>query len=108
LLSHIFIGDFLTGGIELLWPLSHQVFLALPFEVNSLPIALVELALFIAKIPVMFKTCDLKVLSKPKNRNWALIIPLGATLGHFLRLGGVKKQPFPYSLRDLPLKVKGS
>ena len=33
LLSHIFIGDFFTGGIELFWPLSHDWFGALNYDV---------------------------------------------------------------------------
>lgn len=87
MLSHIFMGDYFTGGIELLWPLSHGWFGALNFEVTSLPNVSSELALFIITIPIMFKLGDLRAFLKPHNKNWALIIPLGATLVPLLSLG---------------------
>jgi membrane-bound metal-dependent hydrolase YbcI (DUF457 family) len=34
LLSHLFLGDYFTGGIELFWPLSHDWFGALNFNGN--------------------------------------------------------------------------
>jgi hypothetical protein len=37
MLSHIFLGDYFTGGIELFWPVSHGWFGALNFDVRSLP-----------------------------------------------------------------------
>ena len=55
LLSHILIGDFFTGGIQLFWPVSHNLFGALNLEVNSIPIALTELVLFLLTVPLMFK-----------------------------------------------------
>ena len=87
MLSHIFIGDYFTGGLELFWPLSHGWFGALNFDVTSLPSASVELGLFIVTIPIMFKLGDLQAFLKPENRNWVLIIPLGATLVPLLSLG---------------------
>jgi hypothetical protein len=87
MLSHIFLGDYFTGGTELFWPVSHSWFGALNFNVTSLPIASVELALFIITIPIMFKLGDLQAFLNPNNRNWALIIPFGATLVPLLSLG---------------------
>jgi len=87
LLSHVFIGDFFTGGIELFWPLSQGWFGTLTLEVNSISNSILELALFLLTIPIMFKLGDLKTLLKPHNRNWALIIPLGAVLGPLLSAG---------------------
>lgn len=81
MLSHILIGDFITGGVELFWPLSHSTFGALNFDVASMPIAVTELILFILTLPFMYKLGDLKTLLKPNNKNWALIIPLGAIIG---------------------------
>jgi membrane-bound metal-dependent hydrolase YbcI (DUF457 family) len=43
MLSHVLIGDFFTGGVELFWPLSQGWFGALNFEVQSLPSVLTEL-----------------------------------------------------------------
>ena len=95
MLSHIFLGDYFTGGIELLWPLSHGWFGALNFDVTSLPSASVEFALFIITIPIMFGMGDLQAFLKPHNRNWALIIPFGATLVPLLSLGRGAENALP-------------
>jgi membrane-bound metal-dependent hydrolase YbcI (DUF457 family) len=87
LLSHILIGDYFTGGIELLWPLSHNWYGALNFEVTSLPIQITELSLFLVTLPLMYKLGDLQNLFTSKNRNWALIIPFGALIGPLFALG---------------------
>jgi membrane-bound metal-dependent hydrolase YbcI (DUF457 family) len=98
LLSHIFLGDYFTGGIELFWPASHGWFGALNFDVTSLPSASVELALFIITIPIMFKPGDLQSFLKPNNRSWALIIPFGATLVPLLALGRGVENTLPLLL----------
>jgi membrane-bound metal-dependent hydrolase YbcI (DUF457 family) len=98
LLSHSLIGDFFTGGIELFWPLSHNTIGALNFDVNSLPVAITELLLFIITLPIMYKLGDLQTLFKPNNRNWALIIPLGAILGPLLSVGRGQESSLPIIL----------
>jgi len=80
LLSHIFIGDFFTGGTQLFWPLSQGTFGALNIQVSSLTNSIAELALFALTLPIMYKLGDLQTLWKSHNKNWALIIPLGAIL----------------------------
>lgn len=82
MLSHSFLGDYFTGGIELFSPIAHTRFGALNFDATSLPSASIEFALFIVTIPIMFKLGDLQAFLKPHNMNWALIIPLGALLYH--------------------------
>ncbi len=95
LLTHILIGDFFTGGIQLFWPLSHSTFGALNLEVTSLPVAITELALFLLAVPIMYKLGDLKTLLNPHNKNWALMIPLGAILGPLLSLGRGQENALP-------------
>ncbi len=95
LLTHILIGDFFTGGIQLFWPLSQNWFGALDFKVSSLPIAATELTLFLLTVPLMYKLGDLQTLLKPHNKNWALIIPLGAILGPLLQLGRGQESALP-------------
>ncbi len=95
MLSHILIGDFFTGGIELFWPLSHNVFGALNFGVTSMPIAITELILFLLTVPFMYKLGDLKTLLKPNNESWALIIPLGAIIGPLASLGRGQESALP-------------
>ena len=87
LLSHILIGDFFTGGIELLWPVSQNWFGTLTPIVNSLPVEITELTLFAVTLPIMYKLKDLQSLFKAHNKNWVLIIPLGAVLGPLFSLG---------------------
>ncbi len=95
LLSHIFVGDFFTGGIELFWPLSHDWFGALNYGVISMPIAITELVLFLITVPIMYKLGDLQALLKPRNKNYALIIPLGAIIGPLLSAGRGQESALP-------------
>ena len=95
LLSHILIGDFFTGGIQLFWPLSNNMFGALNFSVISMPIVITELVLFLLTVPLMYKLGDLKTLLKPNNKNWALIIPLGAIIGPLVSLGRGQEGALP-------------
>jgi membrane-bound metal-dependent hydrolase YbcI (DUF457 family) len=80
LLSHVFLGDFFTGGIEFLWPLSKTAF-GLTLPVNSALITIVELTLFCISLPLMYKLDDIQTLFKPANHNFLLIICCGATIG---------------------------
>ena len=98
LLSHVLIGDFFTGGIELFWPLSHNWYGALNFLVTSMPVAVTELALFLLTLPLMYKLGDLQALLKPNSKSWALIIPLGAALGPLLSLGRGQESSLPILL----------
>ncbi len=98
LLSHILIGDFFTGGIELFWPLSHGLVGVFNFNVASLGIALTEFLLFLAVIPLMYRNGDLQTLLKPSNKNWALIIALGAVLGPLVSLGRGQESFLPILL----------
>jgi membrane-bound metal-dependent hydrolase YbcI (DUF457 family) len=95
LLSHILIGDFFTGGIQLFWPLSQAKIGVLNISVFSLPNVIAELALFFVTLPIMYKLGDLQTLLKPYNKNWALIIPLGAVLGPLLSLGRSPESTLP-------------
>jgi membrane-bound metal-dependent hydrolase YbcI (DUF457 family) len=87
LLSHIFIGDYFTGGVELLWPLSQGWFGALNIYVKGSTNVILELILFSLTLPIMYKLGDLQSLLKPHNKNWTLIISLAAVLGPLLAVG---------------------
>ena len=95
LLSHILIGDFFTGGVQLFWPLSQARFGALNIDVTSLTNVIAELVLFFLTLPIMYKLGDLQTLFKPHNKNWALIIPLGAVLGPLLAVGRGQESTLP-------------
>jgi hypothetical protein len=95
LLSHVLIGDYFTGGIELLWPITQGWFGAFNFDVASMPIAATELGLFILTIPIMYKLGDLKTLLNPRIKNWVLIIPLGSVVGPLLSAGRGQMNSLP-------------
>ena len=99
LLSHILIGDFFTaGGAELFWPLSQNLFGALDIGMTSLTNMLTESGLFLVTLPIMYKLGDLQTLLKPHNKNWALIIPLGAVLGPLFGVGHRPESALPIPL----------
>jgi membrane-bound metal-dependent hydrolase YbcI (DUF457 family) len=95
LLSHSLIGDFITGGAQLFWPLSQSWFGALNIDITSLTNVVAELALFFLTLPIMYKLGDLQILLKPHNHNWALIIPIVAVLGPLLSLGRGQENSIP-------------
>lgn len=82
LLSHIFLGDLISGGIEFLWPL-YKTRIGFGLDVRSLPVSLIELSLFFVSIVLMYKQGDLQTLFKPNNHNLLLVLCIGATLGSF-------------------------
>jgi membrane-bound metal-dependent hydrolase YbcI (DUF457 family) len=95
LLSHILIGDFFIGGIQLFWPLSQAQFGFLNLNVLSLSNVIAELALFGLTLPIMYKLNDLQTLVKPHNKNLALIIPIVAVLGPLLAVGRGQENALP-------------
>jgi membrane-bound metal-dependent hydrolase YbcI (DUF457 family) len=86
LLSHSLIGDFFTGGIEMLWPLSDGWFGNLALEVGSFADVIAEFSLFVIATAIMFKAKDLQTLLKPKVSNFILVIGFGAVLGPMLQM----------------------
>ena len=95
MLSHILIGDFFTGGVELFWPLSHSTIGALNLDTAGLLVSTIELIFFLLTLPFMYKLGDLKSLLKPDSKNWALIIPLGAIIGPLVSLGRGREDALP-------------
>jgi membrane-bound metal-dependent hydrolase YbcI (DUF457 family) len=98
LLSHIFIGDFFIGGIELLWPLSQGWFEVLNITTTSLSNIAIELVLFVLTLLVMYKLGDLQALRRFNSKSWALIIPSGAILGPLLSIGRGQENALPILL----------
>jgi membrane-bound metal-dependent hydrolase YbcI (DUF457 family) len=86
LISHPLLGDFFIGGkLELLWPLSTQLFglheLGGPFlEIFSSVNMVLEISLFVVAMAIMFKTNDWKVFFNYDKTNLVLIIPIASVL----------------------------
>jgi membrane-bound metal-dependent hydrolase YbcI (DUF457 family) len=95
LLSHSLIGDFFTGGIEMLWPLSQNWYGNLAIPIGSLADVAVEFGLFAVATAIMFKTKDLQSLLKPKPINLVLLIAFGAVLGPLLPIGHSSESSLP-------------
>jgi membrane-bound metal-dependent hydrolase YbcI (DUF457 family) len=85
LLSHVLIGDFITGGAQMLWPLSENRYGFLYFDVKSTMDSIIEFILFVTSLAFLVKFKDLKKLLLPGISNLTLIIPFGATLGPLLQ-----------------------
>jgi membrane-bound metal-dependent hydrolase YbcI (DUF457 family) len=83
LLSHSLIGDFFVGGhLQLLWPISSNMYGFLPLYISitsSINIALENALLIIATL-VMFKTQDIKEFFQKRLSNLLLIVPIVTTL----------------------------
>jgi len=78
-IQHCVIGDFLTGGTQLLWPVSIDMY-GLGIGIDSLTNIAFEWALFIISIIIMFKAKDMLLLLKRHPSNLILFIPLMTVL----------------------------
>jgi membrane-bound metal-dependent hydrolase YbcI (DUF457 family) len=78
-IQHSLIGDFLTGGTQLLWPISSSMY-GLGIGISSLTNITIEWIVFILSIAVMFKANDILSLFKPNLSNLILVIPLMTVL----------------------------
>ena len=78
-IQHSIIGDFLTGGTQLLWPVSLDMY-GLGIGIDSLTNIALEWVLFIISITLMFKAKDMLSLLKRNPSNMILSIPLMTVL----------------------------
>jgi membrane-bound metal-dependent hydrolase YbcI (DUF457 family) len=87
LLSHILIGDFFTGGIEIFWPLTQDWVGNNLIGVRTLADAVAEFSLFAMATPIMFKAGDLQSLLRSEKTNLALVMSFLAVLGPVAAMG---------------------
>jgi membrane-bound metal-dependent hydrolase YbcI (DUF457 family) len=73
LVSHALIGDYVTGQIQLFWPLPQEY--GLTIDITSPASMALEWAVFLAAIATMLKTRDAATLLQPHNSNLILAIP---------------------------------
>ena len=78
-MQHILIGDFLTGGIQLLWPVSMKMYV-FNFGIDSFASIFLELFLFLVSLTILFKTKDIFSLFKQNTSNMIISIPLFSVL----------------------------
>jgi membrane-bound metal-dependent hydrolase YbcI (DUF457 family) len=94
LLSHSLIGDYFTGGIELVWPISKGWF-GLNIDVRDMGSIIAELTLFTTMSVIMLRSKDLQSLLKSQRSHLALIIAFGAVLGPLLSAGRSSEASLP-------------
>ena len=80
LASHSVIGDFLIGGLQLLWPLSTREFGFSYVSIYSMESVALEFTLFIIALVIMFKTRDIHQFFRNSNLNLILAIPIFTVL----------------------------
>lgn len=74
LIQHSLIGDYITGGTQLLWPIATNWY-GLGIEMTSLTNIFIEWILFLASITFMLKTKDAWLLLQPHPSNLLLLVP---------------------------------
>jgi len=75
LTQHSLIGDYITGGAQLLWPINSTYYYGLPIEITSLTNILLEWILFLTAFTILLKTKDAQTLLQPHPSNLLLSIP---------------------------------
>jgi len=77
LIQHILIGDYLTGGTQLLWPITTNLYPSgLSIEITSLTSILIEWTLFLTSTATLFKTKDAWLLLRQHPSNMILAVPV--------------------------------
>jgi hypothetical protein len=75
LTQHSLIGDYLTGGAQLLWPLKSHTY-GIGMDITSLPSILLEWSLFLTALGLAYKTRDVWLLFRHDRSNLLLSLPL--------------------------------
>jgi len=78
-LQHVIVGDYLIGGIQLLWPINQRWY-GLYYCPESVVSKLVEWILFVASLLLFLKTDDMRGILEPHTLNLTLIFPLVAVI----------------------------
>ena len=79
LVQHSLIGDVPTGGAQLLWPISQEVY-GIGIQIQSQTNIAIEWIVFIIATIVMLKANDINALFQPNSTNLILAIPLMTVL----------------------------
>lgn len=79
LIQHLIIGDILTGGTQLLWPASNDMY-TFNIGMGSITNIALEWSSFILSVTIMSKTKDIMTLFKHHPTNLILSIPIMAVL----------------------------
>jgi membrane-bound metal-dependent hydrolase YbcI (DUF457 family) len=78
LTQHSLIGDYVTGGVQLLWPFTTHIYGA-SLEATSLAALVLEWGFFLTSLTIMLKMKDMQILFQRHISNLLLSVP-GATV----------------------------
>jgi len=79
LILHPLVGDVLTGGAQLLWPLTTSEY-GIRTAMTSLTNILTEWIFFLISFTILLKTRDIQTLLQPHSSNLSLLIPIVTVL----------------------------
>jgi len=79
LAQHSLIGDYVTGGVQLLWPLTTHIY-GFAFEATSLAAVVLEWGFFLASLTIMLKMKDIQKLLQKHPSNLLLSVPVATVL----------------------------
>jgi len=76
--QHSLIGDYLTGGVQLFWPINRGWYGLKAYQVSSMMNVTIEWVLFLVSMALLLKTRDFYELLSPHLINLSLIVPIAA------------------------------
>jgi membrane-bound metal-dependent hydrolase YbcI (DUF457 family) len=79
LTQHSLVGDYVTGGVQLLWPLTPHVY-GVALEAISLTAVVLEWGFFLTSLTIMLKTKDVQILLQRHPSNLLLSVPVATVL----------------------------
>jgi membrane-bound metal-dependent hydrolase YbcI (DUF457 family) len=79
LTQHSLIGDYVTGGVQLLWPLTTHIY-GVALEATSLTAVVLEWVFFLTSLTIMLKTKDVQILLQGHLANLLLSGPVATVL----------------------------
>jgi len=79
LTQHSLIGDYVTGGVQLLWPVTTHIYGA-ALEATSLTAVVLEWGFFLTSLTIMLKTKDMQILFERHTSNLLLSVPVATVL----------------------------
>ena len=79
LIQHSLIGDYVTGGVQLLWPLTTYIY-GVALQATSLTAVVLEWVFFLTSLTIMLKTKDLQILLQRHPSNLLLSVPVATVL----------------------------
>ena len=79
LVQHSLVGDYVTGGVQLLWPLTTHIY-GVVLEATSITAVVLEWVFFLTSLAIMLKMKDMQMLLQRHPSNLLLSVPVATVL----------------------------